>query len=174
MVVTVTVRCVVLVCVYLILLRLSASPIIIEHRVLCRARIVTHFHLSRVLEGQVLLSLAIVLRIGTRLRPDLVLVRYLLFVVVLLRFGTVCRVLERQLRLRLVNIFLLEVFVIIIEYLVIHIEMLSRIQRPTLIPLITLRQLLLGRDVEVARGDGELFHVSLRVHILNALIHIIY
>ena len=145
LVVTIPVRSVVLVCVYLILLRLPASTIIIEHRVLRSARIVaTHFHLSRILERQILLPLPVVTRVLARLRRHLVvLVIHLLLVVVLLGLRAVRRVLERQLRLRLVNIFLLEVFVIIIEYLVIDIEVLSGVQRPALVPLLALRQLLL-------------------------------
>jgi len=61
LVVTITVRSIVLVCVYLILLRLPASTIIIEHRVLSCSRVVatTHFHLARILESQILLPLAI-------------------------------------------------------------------------------------------------------------------
>lgn len=65
----------------------------------------------------------------------------------------------------------MEVLVIIIEDLVVHIEMLAGVKRPTLITLIALRQLLLRRDIEVAGCDGKLLHIGLRVDILNALVH---
>jgi len=98
-------------------------------------------------------------------------VRHLLLVVVL-RLWAVRRVLKGQLRLRLVDVLLIEVLVIIIEYLVVaHVEVLARVQGPTLVTLVALRQLLLGRDVEIAGGHGELLHVGLRVHVLDALIH---
>lgn len=127
LVVTIPVECVVLICIYLILLRLSTPPIIIEHRVILIA-VATHFYLSRVLERQVLLPLSGVQRYGARVAASVILVIHLLFVIVLMRFRAVRRVLERQLRLRLINVLLLEVFVIIIENLVIHIEMLACVQ----------------------------------------------
>ena len=73
----------------------------------------------------------------------------------------------------LINILLLEVFVIIIEYLVIHVEMLSGIQRATLVSLIALGKLFLWRDVKVAGSDCKLFHVSLWVNISNTLVHVV-
>lgn len=98
-------------------------------------------------------------------------VRHLLLLVVL-RLWAVRRVLKGQLRLRLVDVLLIEVLVIIIEYLVVaHVEVLARVQGPTLVTLVALRQLLLGRDVEIAGGHGELLHVGLRVHVLDALIY---
>lgn len=50
----------------------------------------------------------------------------------------------------MIHILLLEVLVIIIEDLVVHVEVLAGVERPTLITLIALRQLLLRRDIEVA------------------------
>jgi hypothetical protein len=50
---------------------------------------------------------------------------------------------------------------------------LPRVQRPTLIPLVALRQLFLRGDVEIARCDGELLHVGLGVHILNTLVDVV-
>ena len=69
---------------------------------------------------------------------------------------------------------MLEVFVIIIgEYLVVYLEVLSGIQGATLVALVTLGQLLLGRDVEITRCNSKLFHVSLGVDILDALIDLV-
>lgn len=129
LVVTIPVGSIVLVCIYLILLRLRTSTIIIEHGILSRARIIANLHLPAVLKRQVLLPLPIVLGVRATwlTRHLLVLEVHRLLVVVLLRLRTVRRVLERQLGLRLVDVLLLEVFVIIIEYLVIDIEVLSRV-----------------------------------------------
>ena len=52
--------------------------------------------------------------------------------------------------------------------------MLSCVERATLVTLVRLRKLLLRRHVEIALSYGKLFHVSLRIHILNALINIVY
>ena len=49
--------------------------------------------------------------------------------------------------------------------------MLAGVQGPTLVTLVALWQLFLGRDVEVTGGYGELLHVGLRVHVLDALIY---
>lgn len=106
-------------------------------------------------------------------RKLLVLVGHLLLVVVLLGLGAVGRVLEGELRLRLINVLLLEVFVIVIENLVVHVEVLACVQGPALVTLVALRKLLLRRDVKVAGSDGELLHISLWVNVLYALINII-
>ena len=149
---------------------MTAATIVIEHGIIL-SRIVVHLDLSRVLERQILLSLASVEGNRARVGGDVVLKIYLLLVIVLMGFGTMCRVLKRQLRLRLIHVLLLEVFVIIIEYLVVHVEVLARVKRSTLITLITLRQLFLRRNIEVAGSYSKLFHVSLRIDILDALVH---
>lgn len=98
-VVTVAIRRVVLVGVYLILLRLPAPPVVVEHaaRLLRgpRGLLLPHLDLPRVLEGQVLLSRARVAGDGGGdATAYLVLVVDLLLVVVLVRLGAVGRVLE--------------------------------------------------------------------------------
>ena len=88
LVLTISVGSVILVSVYLILLLLPTPTIIIEHRVLSSAGVIVHLYLSRVLKRQILLALAIILRVYSRLGSNLVLKVYLLLVVVL-RFRTV-------------------------------------------------------------------------------------
>ena len=103
---------------------MSATTIVVEHGIVL-GRVVVHLDLSRILERQVLLALPSVERDRAWVGTNLVFVVGLLLIIVLVRFRTVRRILKRQLRLRLVHVLFLEVFVIIIEYLVVHVEVLA-------------------------------------------------
>ena len=172
----------------MLLLRLTTiTTIVIEHSQSVILVLCAHFDLARILESQVLLSLS--LTILAKCAIDTSHHVRLLLVVVMMRFWTVSLILsllllQRQLRLRLINIlvrasiFRREIFVIIINDLIIvwiiEIEMLPSIKWTTLISLISLWKLFLGRHIKVALSNGKFFHVTLRIHILNTLIYIVY
>ena len=155
----------------------TCSPIIIEHS----QRIVlaissTHFYLTWVLKSQIFLTLSLTVLAECTTSPCH---HMRLLFVIIMRIRTVFIILllllEGKLRLRLINAWIgcwvlcLKVFVI----LWIQIEMLSCVERATLITLISLRKLLLWRHIKIALRDGKLFHVALRIYILYALIHIV-
>ena len=156
----------------------DTSTIIIEHCqgvVLC---VTTHLYLTWVLKGQVLLTLA--LSVLTEWAWCSAHEMWLLFIVVMVRVRTMLCIwlllLKWQLGSRLINIlvscliFWLKIFIICW----IEIEVLPSIQRATLVPLIGLWQLLLRWHIKITLCNCKLFHVALRVYILNALVNIVY
>lgn len=190
LVVPISIRCVVLICIqmlrvatWMLLWWLSSntatSSIVVEHS----QRVVlaipwTHLYLSWVLESQVFLPLPLtVLAKCSWITSHQV---RLLLIIIMMWIGTVFCIrlllLKGKLRRGLINVWVcwlvlgLKIFVV----WWVDIEMLSGVQWATLITLVCLGKLLLRRHVEITLGDGKLFHVALRIHILNALVNVIY
>lgn len=157
----------------------GTASIVVEHRQrVVLAIACTHLYLSRVLESQVFLPLplTVLAKCSSSARHQV----RLLLIIIMMRIRTVICILllllKRKLWRRLINVLVCSLVLRLKVFIVwwVYIEVLSRVEWATLITLVCLGQLLLRRHVEIALGDGKLFHVALRIHILNALVNVVY